>query len=165
MTETSETLTLWRISVYPTLEGRGGLHAKGRWNLKGHPIVYLSESPSASMLEVLAHLPDTPSEIPTEYCLLRVQAAAATKYLPLNPPDKIRWQDDLESTARIGHKWLTTAQTALARVPSAIVPFTWNYLLNPLHPDAENVTIAGVTNHLYDPRLLRVRKTSSRRTQ
>ena len=37
------------------------------------------------------------------------------------------------ATVGIGDKWLRTGQRLALRVPSAIVPGSWNYLLNPLH--------------------------------
>ncbi len=44
--------------------------------------------------------------------------------------------ESAEFTRNIGDAWLAGRKTALARVPSAIVPRTWNYLLNPEHPEA-----------------------------
>ncbi len=46
-------------------------------------------------------------------------------------------------------------ETPFARVPSAIVPRTWNYLLNPLHPDAKRLEIAEVIRERFDNRLFR----------
>ena len=52
------------------------------------------------------------------------------------------WREHAEFTRGIGDTWLASLETPLARAPSAIVPHTWNYLLNPLHPDAGKVEIA-----------------------
>ena len=46
---------LWRISNYRTLDGRGGLETSARWHSQGRPIVYLAESVSGALLEVLVH--------------------------------------------------------------------------------------------------------------
>jgi RES domain-containing protein len=40
-------------------------------------------------------------------------------------------------------------------VPSAIMPRTWNVLLNPEHPDAAHVKIATVIREHFDNRLFR----------
>jgi RES domain-containing protein len=58
-------------------------------------------------------------------------------------------------TRQIGDAWLASLETALARVPSAILPRTWNYLLNPEHPDAKQVQIAEVIKERFDNRLFR----------
>jgi RES domain-containing protein len=55
----------------------------------------------------------------------------------------------------MGDAWLATLETALARVPSVIAPHTWNYLLNPEHPDAKQVVVAEVIRERFDNRLFR----------
>ena len=41
----------------------------------------------------------------------------------------------------------------LLRVPSAVVPKSFNYLFNPRHADAGKATIQSATEHPYDARL------------
>jgi hypothetical protein len=42
----------------------------------------------------------------------------------------------------------------LLRVPSVIVPMTWNVLINPGHPDSRKIRIVRTHEHGIDPRLL-----------
>jgi RES domain-containing protein len=65
------------------------------------------------------------------------------------------WPEDVEQTRGIGDAWLAKASTAMLRVPSVLVPETFNVLLNPAHPDASRVAIVKVTEHVIDPRLLK----------
>jgi RES domain-containing protein len=65
------------------------------------------------------------------------------------------WKSDLRVSRALGDAWLKGGTAALARVPSAILPNTFNYLLNPLHRDAKRMRIAGSTKANFDPRLLR----------
>jgi RES domain-containing protein len=51
--------------------------------------------------------------------------------------------------------WLASLEAPLARVPSAIAPETWNYLLNPEHPEAKQIEIAAVIKERFDNRLFR----------
>ena len=44
--------------------------------------------------------------------------------------------------------------SALLRVPSAIVPESFNVLLNPLHPDAAKVVVVDYREWPWDRRLL-----------
>jgi RES domain-containing protein len=62
--------------------------------------------------------------------------------------------NELETQAR-GDEWLVGKRTPLLRVPSAIMPETWNWVLNPRHPDRGSIRIIQVEVHLYDARPFR----------
>jgi RES domain-containing protein len=51
----------------------------------------------------------------------------------LNVPVGDDWRRLPIITRGLGDEWLNSKRTALARVPSAIPPNTWNFLLNPEH--------------------------------
>ena len=95
------------------------------------------------------------SELPPAYRLLRVTAPDKLRISQLRAPSGDAWQTNLGLTRRIGDTWLKSQRSALARVPSAILPNTFNYLLNPLHPDAVRITIAEARSTTMDPRLIR----------
>ncbi|SFS15868.1 RES domain-containing protein [Granulicella pectinivorans] len=156
MRELTKAMDLWRISVHQNLNGEGGIYSDGRWNTIGQPVVYLAESSAGALLEILVHLPIERDEIPDQYTLLRVTMPAGLAISNLVPESQ-GWETQKILTRAIGDTWLASAETALARVPSAIVPECWNYLLNPLHPDARKMQIANASTRLYDMRLLRIR--------
>ncbi len=56
---------------------------------------------------------------------------------------------------RLGDAWLASRVSALARLPSAILQHTCNYLFNPLHPDADSIKIAEALSAMFDPRHIR----------
>ena len=59
--------------------------------------------------------------------------------------------------ARIGARWLAAGKTPVLRVPSAIVPREWNYLLNPSHPRFSSIRIGRTLPLRIDPRLHRLK--------
>lgn len=147
---------LWRISRHGTLEGRGGLHAAARWHSQGHPVVYLAASPAGALVEVLVHLELDPRHLPQSYQMLKAEAphdivlsSIAPSSLPSN------WRDDLVLTRSKGDEWLASGQSALFEVPSAILPETFNLLLNPRHPAAQRITVLWHEPFPYDRRLFR----------
>ena len=145
-------MRLWRISEYATLAGTGGLIAAGRWNSGGTPITYLAESSALAMLEVLVNL--ELDHIPEDFQLLEI---AGDDGLGI-----VAWPDDCDhfdsaATARWGEQFLADAAAPLARIPSVIAPYSWNYLLNPLHPDAPRVTITQAARWPWDARLFAAR--------
>jgi RES domain-containing protein len=145
-------MDLWRISIFPTLDGEGGRLAGGRWNSVGFPLVYLASSPAGALLEVLVHLQIEDDEIPTNYTLLHVSVPSGIRVSTLRIPKGEEWKNDLTQTRAIGDAWLTAGSSALARVPSAIVPRTDNYLLNPHHSDSARIQIVEIEKGLWDPR-------------
>ena len=148
-------MILWRISNYSDLLGIGGLRVPGRWHNKGVPIVYLAENPALALIEVLVHFELDVSEVPLNFQLLEVEYAQRKSVSRLNPDSLSKdWQDDFELTRAIGDEWLADGQTTLLRVPSALVPNSFNYLLNPRHPEAKVAKIKSVIRHPYDSRLI-----------
>jgi RES domain-containing protein len=125
----------------------------------GRPVVYLTENPASAMLERIVHMIDLDvnedGNLPRFYQLLQVSVPDEVAIKQLNTLTPTDWREHLEFTRGIGDIWLASGETALARVPSAIVPRTWNYLLNPEHPDAREVQIAEVVKEKFDNRLFR----------
>ena len=149
--------TLWRISGYPDLSGEGGLGASGRWHTEGRLVVYLADCPAGALLERIVHMTDMVEDaiLPRFFQLLQVSVPDEIPIKPLSTLALIDWKEHPESTRPVGDDWLASLETPLARVPSAIVPRTWNYLLNPEHPDAGRVVVAEVIRERFDNRLFR----------
>ncbi len=149
--------TLWRISDYLDLSGKGGRGASGRWHTEGRLIVYLAGCPAGALLERIVHMTDMYDEafLPRFYQLLRISVPDEIAIKPLTILAPSDWREDAGFTRQVGDAWLASLEAPLARVPSAIVPQTWNYLLNPEHPDAKQVQIAEVIKEQFDNRLFR----------
>ncbi len=149
-------MRLWRISDFADLSGQGGLLEEARWHSRGRRIVYLADHPASALIEVLVHLEVNAAELPDSYQLLAVDApeeiAFETAHAGNLPAD---WQRNHSLTRAVGDDWLAANRAALLRVPSAIVPAAFNWLLNPTHTDARQVRIAEIIRAQLDPRLLR----------
>jgi RES domain-containing protein len=147
---------LWRISDHSTLDGAGGLSAPGRWHTAGQRIVYCAPNPATAFLEVLVHTEIDLDDVPVNFRYLEIDAPDA---LALEDVDTSGfgedWRTDLAATRRAGDRWLQSGRTALLRVPSVIVPATWNVLINPRHPESGQVRIVRGHSHGIDLRLLR----------
>ena len=148
-------MLLWRISNHATLEGEGGLLASARWHTQGHPILYLAETPAGALVEVLVHLELDPSRLPRSYQLLKAEAPDDTSLRAIGKSELAEdWTQDLLATRTLGDEWLRSRASALLRVPSAIVPETFNVLLNPHHPEAARIHIVSHRDYPWDKRLL-----------
>ena len=151
--------TLWRISEYPDLSGEGGRLGSARWHTRGKPVVYLAESAAGAMLERIVHSLDPDiggaGNLPSTYTLLEIAVPDELAAKPLSAVLPVDWKEREGFTQHIGDRWIASMDTAITRVPSAIMPRTWNYLLNPRHPDAAKVQIVEVIKERFDNRLFR----------
>src|SRR5215472_3348789 len=124
-------MILWRISNHATLDGRGGLYAPGRWHSEGRAIVYLAESPAGALVEAFVPLELNPTRLPKSYRLLKAEAPEGLSLRTMPATDLPRsWISDQIITRTVGDEWLASGSTVLLRVPSAVVPETFNVLLN-----------------------------------
>jgi len=147
---------LWRISNYSTPDGAGGLSAPGRWHLRGRRIVYGAPNPATALLEVLVHTRVDIDDVPANFRYLEIDAPDTVAVEDVDTAALGRtWQTGLEATRRAGDEWLRSGRTALLRVPSVIVPATWNVPINPQHPESIRVQVLRVHRLAVDPRLLR----------
>jgi RES domain-containing protein len=115
--------------------------------------VYLAESPAGALVEALIHLELLPNAYPSHYGLLKTEVSERVSIRGLEIGDLSRnWFSDVVATRTIGDEWLASRNTLLLRVPSAIVPETWNVLLNPEHADVAQVRILWHKEHPWDLR-------------
>ncbi len=68
------------------------------------------------------------------------------RYFDSKSPDAAR-----ERTA--GDQWLQSGESAVLRVPSAVVAGDWNYLINPRHLDFAQISIEPPKPFQFDERL------------
>jgi RES domain-containing protein len=149
-------MRLWRISNRPDLSGEGGMLASGRWHSRGIRVVYLADHPASALLEALVHLEVDREDIPVSYQLLAVEFPENVSAATIEPESLAAgWTKDTEPTRTLGNVWLVSRKSALLRVPSAIVPSGWNWLLNPAHPDSARAQIAEIIRAPFDPRLFK----------
>jgi RES domain-containing protein len=62
--------------------------------------------------------------------------------------------DDISQdvTRKLGEDWLLKQRTAVLKVPSAIVPQEFNYLINPMARDAADIKIIDIREYHYEDR-------------
>ena len=149
-------MTLWRISRHRELDGAGGLRASARWHTRGRPVVYCAPNPATALLEVLVHAAIDLEDVPAGFRYLEIEVPDSIAIEEAEPEALTRsWRTDLVATRRVGDQWLRSERSALLRVPSVIVPGTWNVLMNPRHPDSGKVRVIRTHQHGLDPRLMR----------
>ncbi len=148
-------MILHRITTKPyinDLSGTGAMLYGGRWNKKGILMLYASESLSLAVLEVIANL--SSSKLKNLYCV------------------ELGFPDDLEietikrlpkqwnlfpytgDTVKLGSRFVQHGGLCL-KVPSAIIPTEYNYLLNPLHDSFYKIRVIDARPFLLDQRFMK----------
>lgn len=141
------------------LKWAGHLNASGhqaRWNSGGVKVIYTAASRSLACLENVVHRGETGLE--TEY---RTMVIYIPDILPMeqiftkNLPTGWGLTDPLtlKFSQQLGDQWISAKQTAVFKVPSAIVKHEFNFLLNPAHVDFNQIKIIDIEPFYFDSRL------------
>lgn len=149
----------WRIvktrHAAAAFTGEGARLYGGRWTSKGRPAVYTSATVALATLEILVHIDSTAalasfSLIPVEFPDRLVEDVEPTKL----PGDWRSYPAPAQLQA-LGDAWLAAGRSAVLRVPSAVVPSEFNFILNPAHPDFGGCKVGRPRRHTLDSRLKR----------
>ena len=147
-------ITSWRLcnAGYAGLSGEGAARSGGRWNHKLLPVVYSAECLPLATLEAFVHLhnrPDNQVYVRMIFSERIVQRIEDLSELPTN------WKADTDATRKLGSDWLRDRVSAVLSVPSAVVPLSRNFLINPNHGDFGSIACSSPVRYDFDDRLLR----------
>ncbi len=138
------------------LTGEGARLYGGRWNLKGTPVLYTSDSTALATLETLVHFPL--HLMPSERSIMTLQLPDNLETFAVSPEElPTRWwiNPAPPELAEIGQRWIEEQSGVALVVPSSVTPTGEgrNYILNPQHPDFKYIEIVKVSPYNYDERL------------
>jgi RES domain-containing protein len=154
-------MILYRFATRKYAKDLSGLGARmygGRWNPPGVPALYASSSISLALLEVLVNAHTLSQLQQLQLVQLEIEKTnplvIGTEKLPAN------WHLDVEHTQMIGKEIFTAKQSFCCKCPSAVIRQEWNYILDPMHPDAGKMKLKEVTDFYFDPRLFKTARTT-----
>ncbi|WP_127138912.1 RES family NAD+ phosphorylase [Flagellimonas oceanensis] len=136
------------------LNGKGAAKSGNRWNSKGREIIHSAESRALAMAEVAVHL--TLATLPSDFVMIEIDIPDDIQIKVLEQkdiPENWNTHPPRVSTQRIGDDFLDTADSCVLKVPSAVVQYDHNYLINPNHKDFFKISISQVQEFLFDKRI------------
>ena len=149
----------WRIvkpcHIEDAFSGEGARRLGGRWNSVGTPMVYVAESRAQAALELLVHLDH--GNVLDDYLCIPIRFSESL----LRVLDTTLLRGDWRShpppwhVQAVGDQWAQNQASAVLEVSSALIPGERNYLLNPRHPDFDQVEIGAPEPFEFDPRMLK----------
>jgi RES domain-containing protein len=148
----------YRIGQTKYARDRRGSGIDGRWNLLGQYVIYTGGSLALSCLEKLVHTPGT-SLYSGDFSVTIFDVPDSVEIKEITITQLVKMHADWTRvinypiTQRMGDSWLKEQESAVLKVPSAIIEMEFNYLFNPNHPDFEKIRIAAVNKFSFDSRL------------
>ena len=126
----------------------------GRWNGSGRKVIYCAESIALAFLENMIRrqgvgfnqdFNTTILHIPDELKIMKVHS----KDLPVG------WRKftDYSKCQPIGNKWYDEGIFPILKVPSAVLPESFNYVLNATHHDCRKIRLTKITDLIPDERI------------
>lgn len=138
-----------------TLKGVGAALTEGyRWNSLNTYLVYTAESRALATLEVSVHL-DFIEDLPTDRFYVEIEIPDEIEILELSIeqlPENWDSKPPILETQFIGDDFVSQKNAAVLKVPSAIVPPEFNYLINPNHLDSKKIKVISIQRLEFDSR-------------
>lgn len=150
-------MEVFRISKEAHAASLSASGSANRWNTKGQRVIYTGSSRSLSSLELVVHRG-------------AIQPGASYKVMVISIADddylikQIQRSDlapDWRSLAgyselqRLGSAWYNKQESLVLKVPSAIIVYEYNYIINTEHPDfSSKVQLVRTEDYFWDSRLL-----------
>lgn len=145
---------LCRSKFASDLSGKGAEIAGGRWNSKGTAMLYTSQSVALCTVEIAVHTPL--GNIPTDYTLVTLEIPDDLPLEELTSGDlPVDWKalPHSHSTQLIGDGFVSAGKNAILKVPSAVIPGEYNFLVNPSHPESNRIQVITTEPYEFDSRL------------
>ena len=150
-----ETWRLCRQKYSSTpLDGEGARLYGGRWNPPGYPCVYSSGSLALAALELLVHVDH--EDAPDDLVSIRIVIPDAVSVESLSVsdlPSDWRASPSPTSLQSKGRQWIDSGSSAVLGVPSVVVPSESNFLINPKHLQASQISAQVLGPFDFDRRL------------
>lgn len=137
------------------LNGKGAEKSGGRWNSKGIPMLYTSETRALCLAEMMVNLPL--NLIPKDFSMVSIlvpdELQIQTIKLEQLPSD---WKTlpHSYSTQNLGDNFISEGKFIALKVPSVVVPLEYNVIINPRHTDMGKVKIIEVKKFSIDELLI-----------
>lgn len=136
------------------LSGKGAALSGNRWNSKGTELIYCADSRALAMAEVAVHL--SLSILPKDYVMVEIEIPNSVSISSLKTDDLPQgWNSfpHLLDTQKIGDDFVAERKSCVLKVPSAVVPGDFNFLINSNHLDFSAIKIVGYKDFPFDQRL------------
>ena len=150
-------MEVFRISHENYSEELTSSGSANRWNFDGQKVIYTGQSRSLSSLELIVHRAYIKPTAPYKMMIISI-ADDQHLYGEIKIGDLPKnWRSiaAYSNLQIIGSNWYKSKSSLILKVPSAIIPYESNYIINTEHPDfSKNVSLVRTEEYFWDERLL-----------
>lgn len=143
-------MQLYRIGKTAHAHDLSGLGAKlhgGRWNYAGIPCIYLAESRTQSLMEYTAHTATHILPPSLSFTIFEVPEHSIKEITENELPITWLQQPFSKDSQKIGSALLQEKVHLLLKLPSALIDWEFNFVLNTMHPLMSAVKIIEVDSY------------------
>lgn len=127
---------------------------EGRWNQRGEEVIYTASSRSLACLENLAHKGGRGGIETYRTMVIYVPDRLAIRQVNLKDlPEGWNQISQHKACQQIGSDWYVTKDTPVLKVPSAVIPDEFNYVVNARHAQFSEIKLITVLPFAFDKRL------------
>lgn len=128
-----------------------------RWNISGDYVIYASTTRSLATLELLVHRSGF-NMIGVDYKVMLINIHKKASIHTLDSKDLVKdWRNmrGYADTQEIGHSWVEKRKDLILKVPSAVIPQEYNFIINTEHPlFKEQIKLSKNEPYAFDNRLI-----------
>ncbi len=127
---------------------------KGRWNSEGKKVIYCAESIPLSFLENMIRRQGVGFNDDFKIMIIEIpDELEITVFRAADLKDGWRNFKDYSKCEALGDQWYDEGKKPVLKVPSAVLPEAYNYVINTLHPAFKKVKLLRTTALVPDERI------------
>jgi len=127
---------------------------KGRWNSAGNKVIYCAESIPLAFLENMVRRQGVGFNNDFQIMIIEIPDDLQIILIAANDL-KEGWRnfEDYSLCQPLGDKWYNEGKAPLLKVPSAVLPECFNYVINTEHADYKKIKLIDTTDLIPDKRI------------
>ena len=132
---------------------------EGRWNSEGNKVIYCAESIALAFLENMIRRQGVGFN--HDFKIMVIDIPDNTKITILNSDDlNSGWRNynNYSECRKSGNKWYNENKTLLLKVPSAVLPQSFNFVINTIHADYQKIKLIETSDLIPDERIEEILK-------
>jgi RES domain-containing protein len=136
---------------------------EGRWNSEVNKVLYCAESIALAFLENMIRRQGVGFN--DDFKIIVIEIPDKTEITILNTDDlKSGWRDhnNYSECQEHGNQWYNENKTLLLKVPSAVLPQSFNFVINTSHTDYKKIKLVGVSDLIPDKKIEEILKKYSK---